>query len=115
MQPVIPMKHATALLLIFSLATLACAQEAEFKAQVVNQLKDPDSAQFRNLRVVSGGAALCGEVNAKNSYGGYTGFKSFVADNDGVAWQGDGSAPSDTYQYGNRNTFWPKAKYRGCL
>lgn len=36
-------------------------------------LKDPDSAQFRNQR------KICGEVNAKNSFGGYAGFKRFIA------------------------------------
>ena len=106
-------------LTIAALASLLClsalAQEDVLKAKVIRQLKDPDSAQFRNLRVSAGGVARCGEVNAKNSYGGYTGFRAFVADQDGVAWQGDGSTPSEVYQYGNRNTFWPKAKYRGCL
>lgn len=34
--------------------------------------KDPDSVQFQNQ---SGG---CGQVNAKNSFGGYTGFKRYV-------------------------------------
>lgn len=36
-------------------------------------LKDPDSAQFRNQK------RICGEVNAKNSFGGYAGFKRFIA------------------------------------
>lgn len=41
--------------------------------QVIREsLKDPDSAKFRNIYEV------CGEVNAKNSYGAYTGFKKFV-------------------------------------
>lgn len=43
-------------------------------------LKDPSSAQFRNVRIVSWGSekVVCGEINAKNSYGGYVGFKRFV-------------------------------------
>lgn len=36
-------------------------------------LKDPRSAEFRNQY------GICGEVNAKNSFGGYTGFKRFIA------------------------------------
>lgn len=36
-------------------------------------LRDPESAQFRNQR---GG---CGEVNAKNSFGGYPGYRRFIA------------------------------------
>jgi hypothetical protein len=44
-------------------------------------LKDPDSAKYRNLfvsRISGGGLALCGEVNSKNGFGGYTGFKGFT-------------------------------------
>jgi hypothetical protein len=36
-------------------------------------LKDPDSAEFRNQR------GFCGEVNSKNSFGGYVGFRRFIA------------------------------------
>ena len=43
---------------------------------VKNTLKDPDSAQFQNIE------GYCGEVNAKNSYGGYIGFKKFYISND---------------------------------
>jgi hypothetical protein len=41
-------------------------------------LKDPESAQFRNEHITKSGA-LCGEVNAKNSMGGYVGFKRYIA------------------------------------
>lgn len=43
------------------------------------QLKDPDSARLRDLFVNQDGL-ICGQVNAKNSYGGYIGFQHFVAD-----------------------------------
>ncbi len=43
------------------------------KKQVLNLLKDADSAKFRNIYVIDK-SLVCGEVNAKNSYGGYTGF-----------------------------------------
>jgi hypothetical protein len=36
-------------------------------------LKDPDSATFRNM------VGSCGEVNSKNGFGAYTGFKRFMA------------------------------------
>ena len=48
------------------------------KTAVNGQLKDPASAQYRNVRVSTKSAAVCGEVNAKNSLGGYTGFARFV-------------------------------------
>jgi hypothetical protein len=59
-------------------------------------LKDPESAQFRNVRSVEAlppgksnhgyidkthpglPAGVCGEVNAKNGMGGYTGFSGFI-------------------------------------
>lgn len=43
------------------------------KEFVSGVLKDPDSAEFRNQR------GFCGEVNSKNSFGGYVGFKRFIA------------------------------------
>lgn len=48
------------------------------REQVKKYLKDPDSAKFRNQH------GFCGEVNAKNSFGGYTGFKRFVVSLDFV-------------------------------
>lgn len=58
-------------------------QEAEEKSKqsVLALMKDPDSSKFRNIREVSipDGIVFCGEVNSKNSYGGYAGFTWFVA------------------------------------
>lgn len=48
----------------------------EAKAAVRNILKDPSSAQFKNLKVNSMGD-VCGQFNAKNSYGGYGDFEYF--------------------------------------
>ncbi|MEA3233921.1 hypothetical protein OP492_04555 [Pseudomonas mosselii] len=42
-------------------------------------LKDPESAQFRNDRVVGKDGTVCGEVNGKNSLGVYVGFSRYVA------------------------------------
>jgi hypothetical protein len=44
-------------------------------------LKDPASAQFGRIfdgRGLVGKATVCGEVNAKNGFGGYTGMRPFV-------------------------------------
>ena len=58
------------------------AMEAEMTVMgqgfVKAHLKDPSGAQFRNQFISSEGAP-CGEVNAKNSFGGYTGFKRYLA------------------------------------
>ncbi|MEP0189758.1 MAG: hypothetical protein ABJP70_01220 [Erythrobacter sp.] len=57
---------------------------------VRSRLKDPDSAEFRNVGYYSGGSegasAVCGEVNAKNSFGGFTGFERFVALGEDIAF-----------------------------
>lgn len=47
------------------------------KNAVMAHLKDPGSAMFRN--VVMGKLAVCGEVNSKNSFGGFGGYQRFVA------------------------------------
>ena len=39
------------------------------QAAVVERLRDPDSARFDNVRISNG--AVCGEVNARNGFGGY--------------------------------------------
>jgi len=59
---------------------------------VADSLKDPGSAQFRKVRLVpySQRAVICGEVNGKNSYGGYAGFKRFVASTSEVTFSESG-------------------------
>jgi hypothetical protein len=67
------------------LALAACQQPdpfADAKAAVAHELKDPESAQFRDLKQY--GDLICGEVNAKNSYGGYVGFEPFYTQGDTV-------------------------------
>lgn len=55
-------------------------------------LKDPDSAEFRGFfpGESNGNAIGCGEVNSKNTFGGYTGFKRYVsAGGDAVGLEGE--------------------------
>ncbi|MEX6119165.1 hypothetical protein AB6G31_16330 [Providencia hangzhouensis] len=40
-------------------------------------LKDPDSAEFKDGRTGNNGA-VCGQVNSKNSFGAYTGYKKYI-------------------------------------
>ncbi|WKD29560.1 hypothetical protein NDQ72_06345 [Halomonas sp. KG2] len=56
------------------------------KADVSNELRDPSSAEFRNINEIKKTSVLelevvtvCGEVNGKNAYGGYVGFQRFVS------------------------------------
>ncbi|WP_333873085.1 hypothetical protein [Methylobacter sp.] len=48
---------------------------------IKSTLKDPDSAKFQNSFVSNliGAPIVCGYVNAKNSFGGYTGFERFIS------------------------------------
>jgi len=46
------------------------------------KLKDPDSAKFRNVYFHQGKSGVpltCGEVNSRNSFGGYGGFQKFIS------------------------------------
>lgn len=54
----------------------------EGQDRIASSLKDPESARFRNVFVSPRGRAVCGEVNAKNSMGGYVGFKRFISAKD---------------------------------
>jgi hypothetical protein len=48
---------------------------------VKRKLRDPGSAEFRKLIAYEpgeGALVVCGEVNAKNGFGGYAGFEPFV-------------------------------------
>src|SRR5688572_27837081 len=58
------------------------ALERLLREQVGNTLKDPFSAHYRHVRIVHRSGAefkVCGEVNAKNSYGAYIGYTKFTA------------------------------------
>lgn len=50
----------------------------ELRTHIAQGLKDPTDASFRSERMTPDGW-LCGEVNAKNGYGAYTGFKRFMS------------------------------------
>lgn len=60
--------------------SLTSAQTSAVHAGVRANLKDPESARFESLTAVkdaAGDTIVCGMVNAKNSYGGYTGKQQF--------------------------------------
>jgi hypothetical protein len=74
-----------ALGILATLCIVSSCTDADFsesQASVAAQLRDPDSAEFRNERVrvlwSTDGTRLkiyCAEVNANNAFGGKTGFK----------------------------------------
>lgn len=72
--------------LVFS-TTFATAQKAPklnegLLRAAFHQLKDSDSAKFRDVEFrqseAGGYWTMCGHVNAKNAYGGYVGFTRFM-------------------------------------
>ncbi len=65
---------------------------------VRNALKDGDSAKFRNQW------ELCGEVNAKNSFGAYTGFQRFIASKEKIYFENEYN--SDSYSISAFNQVW---------
>lgn len=68
----------------------AQAAIARARQHVTSRLKDPASAQFQDVTYDASSRVACGQVNAKNSFGGYTGFQQFwvqmPADKDAVVW-----------------------------
>ena len=63
------------------------------KTLVLNQLKDPESARFGEfwaLKGSNGHRSICGYVNAKNSFGGYSGRSMFTLNNTSVIMEGHG-------------------------
>jgi len=52
----------------------------EAQDSVRSRLKDAASAEFRSvaIRQYKGAPLVCGEVNAKNSFGGYGGYQKFI-------------------------------------
>lgn len=77
-------KAAAAVLITASLGGCSVYEEHQFKHEAIDALKhslsDPESAEFRGLRVVVREQiefVLCGEINAKNRMGGYVGYRPF--------------------------------------
>lgn len=58
------------------------------RANVLKALKDPASAQWQNEVLSPDQSTQCGEVNAKNSMGGYVGFKRYISNHTGYLIQG---------------------------
>lgn len=64
---------------VTELTDLTAAQRAVIEDAIRLHLKDPELARFSNFKAGSApeGTTVCGTVNAKNSYGGYTGGATF--------------------------------------
>lgn len=74
----------------------------ELRKPILAELTDPDSAKFRNEKLVSPWtleeSTLCGEVNARNKMGGYVGYVPFTVDiYNGAALSVGGDKFTDEY------------------
>ena len=72
---------------------------ASLKAAFRATLRDPESARWGPSFVSMPDTgdtpmALCGQVNAKNGYGGYTGMSAFIATTDGAIWHEEAERPA---------------------
>ena len=73
-----------------ALLTLGGCGEGDAERAVRLGLRDPDAAQFRDVKQCGGDATVWrGEVNGKNAFGAYTGFKSFYYADRSVIYAGD--------------------------
>ncbi|MFZ6745255.1 hypothetical protein ACO0LC_18680 [Undibacterium sp. JH2W] len=74
-----------ALILLFAGGVMTYAWYPQYRGEqlVRNELIDPDSAVFMDVKYVRETKGLCGQVNGKNSTGGYVGFHDFYVDADG--------------------------------
>jgi len=92
----------------FSLCVAACAlggcdmldpDISQAKRAVLHDLKDPDSAKFRDVRNCPTGFYETGEVNSKNAYGGYAGFQRFYANSAGAHFIDNDTSTEDVSDY----------------
>lgn len=62
--------------------TAPTLNEKLLREAMVNHLKDAESARFKSIVYKPSGPEgmweMCGEVNAKNAFGGYVGFTKFI-------------------------------------
>lgn len=52
----------------------------EAKNMLKNHLKDGKSASIKGVRAFTSNGLACGRVNAKNSFGAYSGYQRFLVD-----------------------------------
>jgi hypothetical protein len=80
----------------------------KFQEKLLTRLKDPSSAQFRDVKLNNRRDALCGMVNSKNSYGGYNGFSGFVVTEENAFMQTEKNDLENLLYSGT-------AKQQGCI
>jgi hypothetical protein len=75
------MKMKNILLCLFIVIFVSGCEDSNIKKakhNLANKMKDPSSVQWKDIRKIDENL-VCGEYNAKNSYGAYIGFKKFAS------------------------------------
>lgn len=90
---------AISALLITCGATLALRYNETFvypkyRETLILSLKDPDSAKYLHEKLSTDKNYYCAEINAKNSAGGYVGFRRIVVSHDGLVFADEESEPT---------------------
>lgn len=85
--------------------------EDQAKKEVAALLRDPESAQFRDLR--KAGGLVCGEVNGRNAFGAYAGYQRFVFDGLTAEIEPSRGSVSDVVQMEAHTAF--LRKFNDCL
>lgn len=72
-------------------------QEDGAKALIKAKLRDPDSAQFSNIRISDKGTAtvVCGNVNSNNGFGGKAGAQRFISNGGSLAFLEEELEPAE--------------------
>lgn len=80
------MKLLVAGMVFVALAGCGNSDVQKARNEVQRNLNDSASAEFRDEKVyrLPDNTVVCGEVNAKNSYGGYAGFSKYVVEGVGA-------------------------------
>jgi len=74
-------------------AGISTTSKQPYKEVVEDSMKDPEAVRYRKLRFYNPKrngrriTVMCGEFNAKNSMGGYTGYSDFVSN--GITYDDD--------------------------
>jgi hypothetical protein len=83
-QEEIKLKTLIAILCLLTL--VGCGESSKIKEAVRDKLKDPGSANFKEVLVSSDGKRACVAWNAKNPMGGYGGWEVALLENRASSW-----------------------------
>lgn len=75
------------LVMLAALLMSGCSEQSSVEVAVQYHLKDPSSAEFRDYVASDGNKYACISWNAKNGFGGYTGWEVAFLEKSGDEWR----------------------------